>query len=79
MLRRALFNDDFQRPHYFDDAVTKPDYDYSFDSLTCGRMIGRIIKINISPAKEIEIDRIELPTPPKFDPVPLLAIWEITY
>ena len=69
---RAFLNDGLQVSQYFGGGLTKPDIDFPFDQLTCGRIVGRMPKMNVSPAKEIEADRIDLPAPPKFNPVPLL-------
>ena len=61
-----------EQPRYCGSSVTKLVFDYESSSLTAGAPIGKVSKVCVSPAKAIEPDRLEFPSPPAFDPVPFL-------
>lgn len=71
-LHRALAFTEGRQSHYFGVYGTKPESVYPPASLSCGTVVGALPKVTVSPAKAIEADRIELPAPPAFNPVPLL-------
>ena len=71
-LCKAMASVDLQSHGYYTDALSRPPVDYDHAAVTCGKVIGKMQKMNVSPAKDIEADRIEFPNPPAFDPVPLL-------
>ncbi|CAK9021478.1 unnamed protein product [Durusdinium trenchii] len=54
----------------FEDSLNALRYESS--SLTAGAPIGKVSKVCVSPAKAIEPDRLEFPSPPAFDPLPFL-------
>ena len=71
-LHRALAHTDSEQSRYFGLNVTKPESVFDSSSLACGTIVGSVAKVNISPAKDIQAERVELPPPPGFNPVPLL-------
>ena len=71
-LHRALAHVDSEQSRYFGLNVTKPESVFDSSSLTCGTIVASVSKVNVSPAKDIQADRVEFPPPPGFNPVPLL-------
>ena len=71
-LHRAVLTSDIPHSRYFGGSVTKPESDYASRKLDSGQIVGLVQKTVVSPAKDIEADRLEFPAAPSFDPTPLL-------